>query len=109
MGLKIVKNADGSFRPTWYGRISVRGKKRETNLKVPIEGAIPTDRVGNVRLTATGDADFERSRKAAKKAFAAWCRETQKDPAELQRKAYKARTGEDLGLFRYDCGSVSAA
>ena len=97
MGLKIVKNADGSFRPTWYGRISVRGKKRETNLNVPIEGAIPTDSVGNVRLTATGDADFERSRKAAKKAFVAWCRETQKDPAELQRKAYKARTGEDLG------------
>ena len=97
MGLKIVKNADGTFRPTWYGRISIKGKKRETNLNVSVDGRIPVDKTGNVRLTAKGDAAFERSRKAAKKAFDAWRRESQKDPAELQRKAHKARTGEDLG------------
>ena len=97
MGLKIVKNADGTFRPTWYGRISIKGKKRETNLNVSVDGRIPVDKAGNVRLTAKGDAAFERSRKAAKKAFDAWRRESQKDPAELQRKAHKARTGEDLG------------
>ena len=96
MGLKIVKNADGTFRPTWYGRISVKGRKRETNLNVPIDGNIPVDESGKVRLTGQGDAAFERSRKAAQKAFAAWRRESQKDPAELQRKAHKARTGEDL-------------
>ena len=97
MGLKIVKNADGTFRPTWDGRISVKGKKRETNLNVPVCGRIPTNKAGKVRLSDKGDAACERSRKAAKKALAAWRKETQKDPAELQRKAHKARTGEDLG------------
>ena len=97
MGLKVLKNADGTFRPTWYGRISVKGRKRVTNLNVPIDGNIPVDESGNVRLAAKGDAAFERSRKAAQKAFEAWRKESQKDPAELQAKAYKARTGEDLG------------
>ena len=95
--MKILKNTDGTFRPTWYGRISVKGKRRDTNLNVPIDGRIPVGRSGKVKLTAKGDAAFERSRKAAQKAFAAWRRESQKDPADLQRKAYKARTGEDLG------------
>ena len=97
MGLKIMPNSDGTLRPTWYGRISVKGQKRTTNLNIPIAGTIPIDQSGKVRLTAKGDEAFERSRKAAQKAFAAWRREAQKDPAELQRKAYKARTGEDLG------------
>ena len=97
MGLKILKDADGTFRSTWYGRLCKGGKRRDTNLNVPIEGRIPVDESGNVKLTAKGDAAFERSRRAAQKAFDAWRRETQKDPAELQAKAYKARTGEDLG------------
>ena len=96
MGLKIIKNPDGTFRPTWYGRISVKGKRRDTNLMVDIDGTIPVDKDGNVLLTAQGDNAFERSRKAAKKAFDAWRRESHKDPAELQRKAHRARTGEDL-------------
>lgn len=96
MSLKIQKNADGTFRRTWWGRISVKGKKRETNLGIPIEGTIPVDSSGNVRLSAQGDEAFERSRKAALRAFEAWRKESQKDPAELQRKAHKARTGEDL-------------
>ena len=96
MSLKIQKNADGTFRSTWWGRLSVKGKRRETNLGIPIEGTIPVDAEGNVRLSAKGDAAFEKSRKAAQKAFEAWRKEMQKDPAELQRKAHKARTGEDL-------------
>ena len=97
MGLKIMPNSDGTFRSTWYGRLSVKGQKKTTNLNVPIAGTIPVDKSGKARLTAKGDQAFEKSRKAAQKAFAAWRREAQKDPAELQRKAYKARTGEDLG------------
>ena len=96
MGLKIQTNADGSFRKEWWGRLSVKGRRRETNLGIPIEGTIPVDAEGKPKLSLKGDADFERSRKTAEKAFAAWRRETQKDPAELQAKAYKARTGEDL-------------
>lgn len=97
MSLKIQKNTDGSFRSTWWGRLSVKGKKRETNLGIPIEGTIPVDAKGKPRLNLKGDEAFEKSRKAALRAFAAWQRECQKDPAELQRKAYRARTGEDLG------------
>ena len=75
MGLKILRNTDGTFRATWYGRISVKGKKRETNLNVPIDGNIPVDESGKIRLTAKGDAALERSRKAAQKAFDAWRKE----------------------------------
>ena len=97
MGLRILKNADGSFRPAWYGRICVDGKARETKLDVDIKGTIPLDESGNVRLSQEGDEAFERSRKAAEKALEKWRKETKTSPAELQEKAYKARTGEDLG------------
>ena len=29
MGLKILKDMDGKPRATWYGRVSVKGKKKE--------------------------------------------------------------------------------
>ena len=96
MSLKIHRNPDGSIRPTWWGRISVKGRKRETNLGIPIQGTIPLDPEGNITLSVKGDKQFEQSRKAAQKAFETWRRECQKDPAELQAKAFKARTGEDL-------------
>ena len=96
MGLKILTGRDGTPRDTWYARMRVRGKERKTNLNVPIEGTPPIDEAGNVVLSRRGDAAFERSRRAAQKAFDAWRRESRKDPAELQRKAHKARTGEDL-------------
>ena len=96
MGLKILKDMDGKPRSTWYGRVSVKGKKKEANLEVPIEGVVPMDAQGRILLSSKGDALFEKSRKAAQKAFEKWRREMQKDPAELQRKAYKARTGESL-------------
>lgn len=96
MGLKIMRNADGTIRETWHGRVSVKGVKRTYNLNVPIEGTVPTDADGNILLTAKGDAAFERSRKAAQKVFEKWRKECHKDPAELQRAAYHARTGEDL-------------
>ena len=96
MGLRIVNGRDGKPRGTWYGRISVKGSMRETNLNVPIAGTIPTDEAGNVLLSKTGDEAFERSRMAAQKAFDAWRKATKTDPAELERKAYKARTGISL-------------
>ena len=96
MGLKIMPDGKGGWRKTWHGRVSVKGTKRTTNLNVPIAGTIPVDELGNVDLSRQGDEKFEQSRKAAQKAFDAWRKETQKDPAEMVRKAYKARTGEDL-------------
>ena len=96
MGLKILKDAERKPRMTWYGRFSVKGKKKEINLNVPIEGTIPMDESGHIRLSAKGDVPFEDSRKAALKALEKVKREMQKDPAELQKKAYKVRTGESL-------------
>ena len=96
MGLLIVKGRDGKPRLTWYGRISVKGKRRETNLNVPIEGTIPLNEHGAPTWNLKGDAAFERSKRAARKAFNRWRRETRKDPAELAAKAYKARTGVSI-------------
>ena len=96
MGLRILKDTDGKPRATWYGRISVKGKRRDTNLGVPIAGTIPTDENGNVILSARGDDAFEQSRKAAQKMFEKWRKETRADPASIQRKAYRALTGGDL-------------
>ena len=93
MGLKILKDADGKPRSSWYGRVAIKGRLVTQNLNVPIEGEIPLDASGNPALSAKGDAAFERSRKSAQKAFEKWRRETQKDPAELAAKAYQARTG----------------
>lgn len=96
MGLKIITGRDGKPRGTWYGYIIVHGKTRTTNLNVPIAGTIPMNATGNISLTLPGDAAFERSRAAAQKAFDKWKAETKADPAQLQVKAYKARTGETL-------------
>lgn len=96
MGLRILTGRDGKPRGTWYGRISVKGSMRETNLNVPIAGTIPVDDAGNVLLSAKGDEAFERSRKAAQKAFDTWRKAARTDPAELEQKAYKARTGVSL-------------
>ena len=93
MGLLIIRGRDGEPRPTWYGRISVKGRRRDTNLNVPIEGTIPVNDQGTPVWTVKGDAAFERSKRAAQKAFEKWRKETQKDPAELAAKAYHARTG----------------
>ena len=96
MGLLIMKRRDGKPRPTWYGRISVKGKRHDTNLNVPIEGTIPLNEKGVPIWNVKGDSAFERSRRAAKKAFNKWRKETKKDPAELAAKAYKARTGVSI-------------
>ena len=80
-------------RPTWYGRISVKGRLRYTNLNVPIEGEVPLNGKGAPVWNVKGDCAFERSKRAARRAFDRWRNETKKDPAELAAKAFKARTG----------------
>jgi len=97
MGLIIQDNGKGVMRPTWWGRITFQGKTHETNLCVPITGKPPVDERGKIALRLFGDDEFERSRKAAKKALDKWRKECQEDPAILQRKAFKVRTGANLG------------
>ena len=96
MGLMIATDASGKTRGTWHGIFMLKGKWRKTNLNVPIEGKPPTDKSGRITLNERGDAAFERSRKAAQKAFDAWRKTARSDPAELVKKAYKARTGVSL-------------
>ena len=64
-GLKIMKNADGSARPTWYAQVTRNGKKVRVNLKVRIEGTIPTDDAGRFNVNGKGDQAFRDSRHAA--------------------------------------------
>lgn len=95
MGLKIQKDANGEIRPTWWARLSVRGNIREFNLKVPIKGEVPVDEDGHVTLRKQGDAAFEKSRNAALAAYEKMRKEKQANPAEVQERIYKMRTGED--------------
>ena len=96
MGLLIIKGRDGKPRPTWYGRISIKGKRRDTNLEVPIEGTIPLNDKGAPIWNVKGDSAFERSKRIARKVFNKWRKESKKDPTELAAKAYKARTGVSI-------------
>ena len=96
MGLIIYKDAKGEIRPTWWGRVTYKGKAHEKNLGVAIAGTVPLDENGRVSLSRKGDEAFERSRKSANKALEAWRKETRTNPAELQESAYKAHTGVSL-------------
>ncbi len=96
MGLIIYEGTNGKIRPTWWGRVTYKGKSHETNLGVAIAGTVPVDANGRVALSMRGDEAFERSRRAATRALEAWRRETRTNPAELQESAYKAHTGVSL-------------
>lgn len=96
MGLRILKQADGEPRSTWYAEIRYKGKRNLRNLKVKIQGVMPLDENGNPSLKLKGDEAFERSRKDAMQAFKAWKKEIQSNPTELQELAYKVRTGVSL-------------
>lgn len=56
---------------TWYGRLTRNGQKIIVKLDIgPIAGTIPTTPSGSWDRQGKGDAEFERSRAAAEKAFA---------------------------------------
>ena len=96
MGVMILKDAKGGLRRTWYGRIIYKGKVNVRNLNIEVRGVVPMDDGGNVKLSATGDDAFEKSRKAAQRALEIWRKETRTNPAELQESAYKAHTGVSM-------------
>lgn len=96
MGLIIYKDAKGGIRPTWWGRVTFKGKAHEKNLNVPITGSVPMDANGKITLSVRGDDSFERSRRAANKVLEAWRKETRTNPAELQEAAFKAHTGVSM-------------
>lgn len=97
MATRILKNADGSFRRVWYGRLTRNGRKVDIKLDVgPIKGEIPTTPGGQWDRNAKGDAAFERSREAAEKAFLELVKGDGKRRQSLERleNARRALTGQ---------------
>lgn len=65
MGLMLKRQRNGELRPQWYGVYTENGRRTVVNLAVDIQGKPPASgRVGD-----PGNADFEKSRKAAAKAL----------------------------------------
>lgn len=100
MAIKILKNKDGSFRRTWYGRLTRNGRKVDVKLDAgPIRGEIPTTPDGQWDRAAQGDQDFERSRAEAEKAFEALVKGDGKRRRSLERleNERRALTGQGFG------------
>lgn len=94
--LKILYGRDGSMRGEWYVRYRRNGMRVDANLHVPIRGKVPLDAKGQINLLAKGDAEFEKSRKEALKAFSklqATAKGNQ-DTADLYEAAIRMRTGK---------------
>ena len=70
MGLRILINGNGEPCRTWYGRFTRNGQKFDRSLEVAVEGEIPLTAAGRWNSHARGDAAFEKSKRAALKAFA---------------------------------------
>ena len=107
MGLKIIIGRDGTPSKTWWGRICSKGKQKDINLGVPLVGKFPTNADGKPILTAEGDEAFERSRRAAEKAFARAMRENRKSREDLAEQVLEARTGQKAeGVALDDMGET---
>lgn len=100
MALKILKNADGSFRRVWYGRLTRNGRKVDVKLDAgPIKGEIPVTPGGQWDRDAKGDRAFERSRAEAEKAFLSLVAGDGKRRKSLERleNERRALTGQGFG------------
>ena len=110
MGLKIMKDKDGNPRDTWYARFTRNGGKVNVNLCVPIKGKVPTATDASGRtvfdVNGTGDAAFEKSRKAALAALAKMEAEAKTTgdtqaikaakTADMVNRYHRARTGRPI-------------
>ena len=100
MAIKILKNADGSFRRVWYGRLTRNGRKVDVKLDAgPIKDAIPVTPSGQWDRDAKGDRAFERSRAEAEKAFLSLVAGDGKRRKSLERleNERRALTGQGFG------------
>lgn len=100
MATRLLKNADGSFRRVWYGRLTRNGRKVDIKLDVgPVKGTIPVTPGGQWDRSAKGDKAFERSREAAEKAFIELVKGDGKRRKSLERleNERRALTGQGFG------------
>jgi len=86
MGIKLLKNRDGSWRGYWYANYFVGGRRTSVNLGVRVEGKPPA----SGRLMELGDTAFERSRRAARDKL-----------AQLQGEAAKGRIDKTAAYRLY--------
>ena len=98
MGLKIMRDPNGAPRKTWWARMMKAGRRETINLNIPIDGQIPVDQYGRYTLKLKGDAAFEKSKKAALKAFLEMSNRAKNAENEtaLIRAAYKVTTGRKM-------------
>ena len=108
MGLKIIMGRDGKPCRMWYGVIFRNGGRERINLGVPLSGKVPTNEGGYPTLSAQGDEAFERSRRAAQKAFDRLMRTNRKKTdADLAAEVLEARTGQKAeGVALADMGET---
>ena len=107
MAIKILKNADGSFRRVWYGRLTRNGRKVDIKLDAgPIKGEIPATPGGQWDRDAKGDKAFERSRAEAEKAFRALVAGDGKRRKSLERLENERRALTGLGFGRTPLASL---
>lgn len=108
MGLKIMMGPGGKPCRTWYGIICRNGGQKYINLGVPLVGEFPKNANGRPVLSATGDEAFERSRRAAQKAFDRLMRTNRKKTdADLAAEVLEARTGQKAeGVALDDMGET---
>jgi len=94
MPIEVRFKADGTLRPTWYGRYEVNGKRYCSNLGVRVAGTPPTP----FTLKAEGDGAFERSRATALAKLASIVEKARAkhDSARLVEKLYEIKTGEQI-------------
>jgi len=108
MGLKIIMGRDGKPCRMWYGIVYRNGGRERINLGVPLAGTVPTNEGGYPTLSATGDEAFERSRRAAQKAYDRLMRTNRKKTdADLAAEVLEARTGQKAeGVALDDMGET---
>ena len=108
MGLKIMMGRGDKLCRTWYGIICRNGGQEYINLGVPLAGTVPKNANGRPTLSAKGDEAFERSRRAAQKAFDRLMRTNRnKTDADLAAEVLEARTGQKAeGVALDDMGKT---
>ena len=100
MGLKLLKDAAGNIRPTWYAELHRNGRALRINLGVRVRGTCKRNASGNPTLH--GDRDFEASRREASAKMERIRSAAKQDPQSILREAYRLRTGHDLEDVRLD-------
>lgn len=103
MGIKLIRDAEGNYRRTWYAQIRANGALTNRKLATPLRGKIPLDADGRFSLSLTGDPLFEKSKAEAKAELQEIIDRAKTEKAEelnapghIERQVYRKLTGENF-------------